>query len=57
MLHLAAECSGEEIVKLLLEHRADKNAVDNHGKTPLEGAIQLKKEEIVQLLDFQIPHG
>lgn len=39
-LHLTVQSSDQEdIAKLLIEHRADLNAVDKNGSTPLELAI------------------
>ena len=39
-LHLAAQQGNGEIIKLLLEHGADINAIAADGQTPMEVAIK-----------------
>jgi ankyrin repeat protein len=49
-LHVAAERGETEIVKLLLDHRADVNAKDSRGRTPLAWALAAGQNDIASLL-------
>jgi uncharacterized protein len=50
-----AACDGDiEICKLLLEHRADVNALDDFANSALREAIQARKPRVVELL---LQHG
>ena len=52
-LHKAAKYEQNTIVELLLEHKADQNAVDDEGNTPLMSAVMSmygKKDETMSLL-------
>ncbi len=51
-LHSAAAGRHSELVKLLLEHAADPNALQEGGFTPLHAAAQNGDVESVQLLIF-----
>ena len=55
-LHLAADGGHEEVVRLLLDDKADPNALNNHADklSPLHGAVLSGKRKIVELL---IDHG
>jgi ankyrin repeat protein len=44
MLHIAAANGHEAMVRLLVEARADVNAMDNHGRTVL---VEAARTEIV----------
>jgi ankyrin repeat protein len=49
-LHIAAKRGETEIVKLLLDHRADVNAKDSRGQTPLAWALAAGQNDIATLL-------
>ena len=49
-LHLAVSLRQTDAVRLLLEHRADVNALDKRGQTPLHVAVMTHNEEIADLL-------
>ncbi len=49
-LHFAARNGHVEIVKLLLLNGADGFAVDKEGKTPLKGAQEKGRREVVEIL-------
>jgi len=53
-LHYANEeqfCrSGQSVVKLLVDHKADVNAVDHHGQTPLHRAAWKRRHKTVKQL-------
>jgi len=50
-LHLAAGWGRVDVVKLLLEHGADKTAKNKHGRTALELAKEAGFEEVVKALE------
>jgi len=53
-LHFAAGCGHIEIVKLLLERGADREAVDKEGRTPLKLTKEIKPnncDAIVALIE------
>jgi ankyrin repeat protein len=43
-LHIAAFAGNFEVVKLLLTHKADVNATDGEGKTPLQRVTTMQKK-------------
>jgi ankyrin repeat protein len=49
-LHYVAKGGYKEIVELLVKSDADINTKDRQGKTPLDYARQLDKQEIIELL-------
>ncbi len=49
-LHVAARAGDVELVRLLLQHGGDPNAVDPSGATPLEVALRQKHEEVAETL-------
>ena len=49
-LHYAAGYGFFELVALLIEKGADLNARDDAGKTPLQVAIEMKQDKVVELL-------
>lgn len=50
-LHYAAEYGNAELVKLLLEAKADPTAKDWRGKTPLDLAKESNHKEVVKMLE------
>ena len=50
-LHFAAQYGNVELVKLLLEAKADPTAKEFRGKTPLDVAKERKHPDIVKLLE------
>lgn len=55
VLHLAVKITSDfEIVRLLLQRRADPNARDNDNETPLKISVSLLRLDLVELL---IKHG
>lgn len=45
------KCLGHsEIVKLLLENKADPTLVDTDGKSALDKAIENKKEDVIYII-------
>ena len=54
-LHSACASGSVEIVKLLLEHRADANALEGNGLTPLHTAAGIGNREIVALFLRRAP--
>jgi ankyrin repeat protein len=49
-LHEASANGNVELVKLLIDNGADVNARSDDGKTPLDFAVEYKRDEIVDLL-------
>ena len=50
---MCAACYGRaEIVKLLLEHGADKNTLDSRGFSALDFARKMNKKTVLQILGF-----
>ena len=49
-LHLAAEHGHMEVIRILLEHKADKDKSSPHGLTPLRLAALNGHTEVVKLL-------
>ena len=49
-LHEAAGSGQIELAKLLLDHGANLNAKDDHGKTPLTIALEYKQTEMAKFL-------
>jgi ankyrin repeat protein len=57
-LSRASEKGDEEVVKLLLDHDANPNSKDGHGRTPLWWATQMGHEQVVKaLLEKQAEPG
>ncbi len=50
-LHIAAQSNAHEVAALLIEKRADINAKDNKGRTPLDFAKLLKAHDVIRLLE------
>ena len=48
--YVASEKGHEDIVKLLIDHRADINAKDNLGETPLHKAAKYNHKKILRIL-------
>ena len=48
--YVASEKGHEDIVKLLIDHRADINAKDNLGETPLHKAAINNNKKILRIL-------
>jgi hypothetical protein len=53
-LHAAAQNGHESVAELLLANKADVNAKDNQGKTPLWIAVWCREKSLVELL---LKHG
>lgn len=51
-LHLAVQFNNVEMVKLLLNHNADKKKQDGKGKTPFEYAVFSGNESLITLLKY-----
>ena len=51
---IAASKSNKEMIELLIEHGADVNVADEHGKTALIVAAENSNKEMLELL---IKHG
>lgn len=49
-LHCAAWNGQKEVIQILLQHGADKTLQDNQGRTPYEIAIELKRQDCLELL-------
>jgi len=49
-LHVAARTGDVDAAKVLLDYRADPNARDDHGKTPLDYAIETWHGKVAKLL-------
>lgn len=49
-LHFAAKWNNIQVAQLLLDHKADVNAKDNAGRTPLDIAVREGHTTIVELL-------
>jgi acyl-CoA-binding protein len=49
-LHFAVDRGNAELVKILLDHKANQTLKDNEGQTPMEIAKICEYEEIVELL-------
>jgi ankyrin repeat protein len=50
---MAAACYGRvEILKLLLEHNADKNVLDSKGFSAIDFARKMNKKTILELLKY-----
>jgi ankyrin repeat protein len=49
-LHYAADRGFLEVVKLLVEHGANKQAEDKEGQTPLDFAEACEHEEVIAYL-------
>ena len=50
-LHLAAVKGSEDVVRVLIEHKADVNALSNDDVTPLLIAQHEKKTAVADLLE------
>ncbi len=53
-LHLAVEHSKLNIIKLLILHGADQNAIDNSNYTPFMIAIKNHKQEVIQYFSNEL---
>ena len=49
-LHVACGLAQESVVRMLLEHGADAQAVDAFDATPMHVAVEVRSVEIVSLL-------
>jgi ankyrin repeat protein len=49
-LHLAVTCKSTEILKFLLEQKADPNVKNKQGKTPYDIANQYDKDDVKTIL-------
>ncbi len=49
-MHMAAASGHREVAKLLLARKADVNAKDNDGMTPLHMAVAWHHNDVAQLL-------
>jgi len=50
VLHYAAQTANTTLIKILLRHKADIDATDNEGWTPLHVAVQGGRVDIIKLL-------
>lgn len=50
-LWLAARTGNAKMVNILLSHGADDTIANNQNQTPLEAAIQFKKQKVIDILD------
>jgi ankyrin repeat protein len=53
LLSIAAEKGNKELVKLLVENKANLFAINNHGRTPKEMVLQNIYPEVYEYLDEQ----
>ncbi|KAL0939766.1 ankyrin-like protein [Colletotrichum truncatum] len=53
LLMLAAYHGHAELVKLLIQHGADPNRLNDRGQSPLAGAVFKKEDDVIET-DFQV---
>ncbi|KAF5607161.1 ankyrin [Fusarium subglutinans] len=51
LLMLAAYHGHADLVKVLIQHGADPNRLNDRGQSPLAGAVFKKEDAVIQLLD------
>ncbi|RGP77342.1 hypothetical protein FLONG3_4528 [Fusarium longipes] len=51
LLMLAAYHGHADLVKVLIQHGADPNRLNDRGQSPLAGAVFKKEDTVIQLLD------
>ncbi|KAF4437036.1 ankyrin [Fusarium acutatum] len=51
LLMLAAYHGHSDLVKVLIQHGADPNRLNDRGQSPLAGAVFKKEDAVIQLLD------
>jgi uncharacterized protein len=56
-LHIAAQKNNLELVKLLLAHGADINAVDSEHRTPTDRALKWHHPEMAEFLKSRGGHA
>jgi len=52
-LHIAAQKGNMDLVKILLSHKADAQALDDKGRSPRDRALQWGHPEVARFLDAQ----
>ena len=50
ILHMAAVCADNELIKYLIEHKVSLTDVDNKNRTPLSLAYEIKREDTIKFL-------